>query len=313
MRTYCVLPHFFAALLLCDYGMFSTPSPSPSGIPTNAISTISDSNTTVTTAKSVTAGNGSSTLESGLGKNLPNDLNGTTESSRDHSVTESQRVNGSTSRAIASTASPESTTHNVKHHTTQEKKVSDSTTVTGGLNTGDKTSITGGVIILIIILLLIFSLLGILYYLRKKARSYSFDLTHVDVAANDYTDTPLRSDQQGISYEQTNKDLPVCSDYVQEDKTTEEKTNPIANGSCGEKTEQAPTNDNDYQNVPEENSFSSNSSLSTPMKNEDFNLYLNLLGGDLNDLTEAEATDTTQNENNNNSREQQKRSSLKSV
>lgn len=36
------------------------------------------------------------------------------------------------------------------------------------------------------------------------------------------------------------------------------------------------------------------------MKNEDFNLYLNLLGGDLNDLTEAEATDTTQNENNNN-------------
>ncbi|KTG41441.1 hypothetical protein cypCar_00031326, partial [Cyprinus carpio] len=164
-----------------------------------------------------------------------------------------------------------------------------------------------GVIILIIILLLIFSLLGILYYLRKKARSYSFDLTHVDVAANDYTDTPLRSDQQGISYEQTNKgkceckiNLPVCSDYVQEDKTTEEKTNPIANGSCGEKTEQAPTNDNDYQNVPEENSFSSNSSLSTPMKNEDFNLYLNLLGGDLNDLTEAEATDTTQNENNNN-------------
>ncbi|XP_026101291.1 uncharacterized protein LOC113072515 [Carassius auratus] len=298
MRTYRVLPHLFVALLFCDYGMFSTPSPSPSGMPTNAVLNISDSNTTVTTTKSITVGNGSSTVESGSGRNQPNDFNGTTESSRDNSVTESQRVNGSTSAAISSTARPENTTHDVKHHATPEKK--DSTTGTGGMKAEDST-VTGGVIILVLFLLMIGFLLGLLYYLRKKTRSYSFDLTRVDVAANDYVDTPLRNDQQGISYEQTNKDLSVCADYVQEDKS-EEKTDPKANGSCGEKTEEASTNDNDYQNVPEENSFSSNSSLSPPMKDEDFNLCLNLLGGesDLNDLTEAEATDTTQNENNNN-------------
>lgn len=60
----------------------------------------------------------------------------------------------------------------------------------------------------------------------------------------------------------------------------------------------------DEQNIPEENSFSSNSSLATPgyMKKVEFNLDLDLLGGesDLNDSTDAEATDTAQNENNNN-------------
>lgn len=157
----------------------------------------------------------------------------------------------------------------------------------------------------------------------------------------------------------------MCLDYVQEDKS-EEKTNPIANGSTGEKTEQTPTSENgkafskqqhfyvvlavlhllfqassqiglsfkafswwllewvvkvhfvvfnsddnlpvyylkDEQNVPEENSFSSNSSLATPgyMKKVEFNLDLDLLGGesDLNDSTDAEAIDTAQNENNNN-------------
>lgn len=157
----------------------------------------------------------------------------------------------------------------------------------------------------------------------------------------------------------------MCLDYLQEDKS-EEKTNPIANGSIGEKTEQTPTNENgkaffkqqyfyfvlavlhllfqasfqigfsfkafswwllewvvkvhfvvfnsddnlsvyylkDEQNVPEENSFSSNSSLATPgyMKKVEFNLDLDLLGGesDFNDSIDAEATDTAQNENNNN-------------
>lgn len=60
----------------------------------------------------------------------------------------------------------------------------------------------------------------------------------------------------------------------------------------------------DEQNVPEENSFSSNSSLATPgyMKKVEFNLDLDLLGGesDFNDSIDAEATDTAQNENNNN-------------
>ncbi len=112
---------FSAALLLCDYGMFSTPSPSTSEMPTDAISSISDSNTTVTTAKSITVGNGLSTLESGLGQNQSNDLSSTTESSTD--LSESGRVNGSGSiiRVISSTARPESTTRDVKHHTTQKK------------------------------------------------------------------------------------------------------------------------------------------------------------------------------------------------
>lgn len=38
-------------------------------------------------------------------------------------------------------------------------------------------------------------------------------------------------------------DVSVCLDDVLEDKS-EEKTNPIANGSAGEKTEQTPTNEN---------------------------------------------------------------------
>ncbi|XP_059396735.1 uncharacterized protein LOC132129238 isoform X6 [Carassius carassius] len=154
-----------------------------------------------------------------------------------------------------------------------------------------------GIIILILILILIFFLLGILFFLRKKARSYSFDLTRVDGPGNDY-ETPLRSDQQGLSYEQTNKDLPVSLNFIQEDKS-EEKTNSIANGSAGEKTEQTPTNE---QNAPEENSFSPDSSLFTPVKKVEFNLDLDLLGSEseLSGLTEAEATDAAQNENNNN-------------
>lgn len=58
----------------------------------------------------------------------------------------------------------------------------------------------------------------------------------------------------------------------------------------------------DFQNFPEENSFSSDSSLASPMKKVEFNLDLDLLGSDseLNNTTEAEATNTEQNENNNN-------------
>ncbi|XP_016295375.1 uncharacterized protein LOC107653219 [Sinocyclocheilus anshuiensis] len=285
MRTYCVLLHIFAALLLCDYGMFSTPSPSPSEMSTTAISATSDSNT-VTTTGSITVGNDSSSLETGLEDEWPVDSNDTAESSGDSSDNESKSLNGSISGVISSTTHPASTTRNVKHLTTKQKI--------------DSESVTGGIIILIIILILICFLLGILYILRKKARSYSFDLTRVDGPGNDY-DTPLRSDQQGLSYEQTNKDLPVSLNYIQEDKS-EEKTNPIANGSAGEKTEQTPTNENDEQNVPEENSFSSNSSLSMPVKKVEFNLDLDLLGSEseLSAQTEAEATDAAQNENNNN-------------
>lgn len=282
MRTYCILIHVFAALLLCDYGMFSTPSPSPSEMSTTAIPDTSGPNTTETTQELTTNVNDSSLLKSGLRNDQLNDSVTddpyTAESSGDYSEIDTESSTG-----VIST-----TTHAQPKKEPEQK---------------DPGSNTGAIIILIFILILIAFLIGILYCLRKKGRSYSFDLTRVDIVANDYADTPLRSDQQGISYEQTNKDRPVCSDYVQEDKS-EEKTNPIANGSTGEKTEQTPTSENDEQNVPEENSFSSNSSLATPgyMKKVDFNLDLDLLGGesDLNDSIDAEATDAPQNENNNN-------------
>lgn len=91
--------------------------------------------------------------------------------------------------------------------------------------------------------------------------------------------------------------MSVCLDDVQEDKT-----NPIANGSAGEETEHTHTNENDEENVPEENSFTSNSSLATPghMKKVEFSLDLDLFGGDYNDSIDADATDTAQNENNSN-------------
>lgn len=287
MRTYCVLLHIFAVLLLCDYGMCSkpSPSPSPSEMSNTAISATSDSHTTVITTESITVGNDSSSLQTGLKYEGSSDLNDTDDGSGDDSEPESKNPNVSVSGVISSTTHPESTTLYVKPHT-KENIVSDS------------GSLTGGVIILILILILICFLLAILFILRKKARSYSFDLTRVDGPGNDY-DTPLRSDQQ--SYEQTNKDLPVSMNYIQEDKS-EEKTNPKANGSAGEKTEQTPTSENDDQSAPEENSFSSNSSLSTPMKKVEFNLDLDLLGSEseFSGPTEAEATDAAQNENNNN-------------
>ncbi|RXN34270.1 flocculation FLO11-like isoform X1 [Labeo rohita] len=221
---------------------------------TTAISDMSDSNTTVTTAESTIVGNDSTPLASGLENDWSNN------SSADYP------------------------------HTTQILK-------------HGSGSLTGGIIILIFILILIVCLLVILYFLRKKSRSYSFDLSRPDVASNDYVDTPLSIDQQGISYEPTTKGmyLPMCLDYLNEDNT-EEKTNPIANGSTGEQTEQTPTNESDFQNFPEENSFSSDSSLASPMKKVEFNLDLDLLGSDseLNNTTEAEATNTEQNENNNN-------------
>ncbi|XP_048034595.1 uncharacterized protein LOC125260317 isoform X2 [Megalobrama amblycephala] len=280
MSTRWVILHIFAVLLLCDYGMFSTPSPSPSSTErtTTETSNTSHSNTTVTMAESTTIGNDT---DPDTPDEESSGLMPTNSSYEDTTETD----DSDDSNVIPSTARPESTTH--KQNPPLEKK-----------KDSDSGSYTGGIIILIIILILIFFLLGILYFLRKKGRSYSFDLTRVDAIPNDY-DTPLRSDQQGISYEQTNKDL--CLDYEQEDKS-EEKTSPIANGCTGEKTEQTPASENDQENVPEENSFSTDSSLSPPMKKVEFNLDLDLIGGesDLNDLTTADAADEPQNENNNN-------------
>ncbi|XDV46553.1 hypothetical protein PO909_014431 [Leuciscus waleckii] len=284
MRTYWGFLHIFAVLLLCDYGMFYTPSPSSPERTTIEISNISDSNTTETTAESTTFGN---LTQSSGSPEIPTDTSYESTSVPDTSVHKSEGPDRNSEKVIPSMIRPESTTHR-------------QTTPQGSKN--ESASYTGGVIILIIILILIVLLLGLLYFLRKKGRSYSFDLTRADGPANDY-DTPLRSEHQGISYEQTNKDLPVSLDYIQEDKP-EEKSSPIANGCAGEKTEQTPANENEEQNSPEENSFTSSSCSTPPMKKVEFNLDLDLIGGDydLNDLSlsTADASDAPQNENNNN-------------
>ncbi|XP_067301606.1 uncharacterized protein [Pseudorasbora parva] len=281
MCSYWVFLHIFAALLVCNYGMFSTPSPSSAERTTIEISNTSDSNTTVTTAQSAPFKNFTKPNSNYYYSSEPS-TNASYEDTFEEEIL--VPVSGTKStKGTPSTAHPMTT--NANQNTSEGKN--------------DSGSYTGGIIMLVIIIILIVLLLGILYFLRKKGRSYSFDLTRVDGPANDY-DTPLQSDQQGISYEQTNKDLSVCLDYAEEEKS-EQKTSPIANGCAGEKTEQAADNKNDDQNLPEENSFSSNSSLTPPMKKVEFNLDLDLIGGSdypvLNDLT---TDDAPQNENNNN-------------
>ncbi|XP_073678873.1 uncharacterized protein [Garra rufa] len=212
MRAYRVLLHIFAALLLLDYGMFSTPAPSAPEMSTTVISDTSDSKTIVTTAESTIVENDSSESGSGSGDDRLNnsitvspnttqslkhgqanesivDYPIITKNSKDYSAKENESI----SEKIASTAQPKQ----------------DSTTKAKGAKIGvsdsGSGSLTGGIIILIFIIILIVCLLFILYFLRKKARSYSFDLTRDDIPANDYADTPFRGDQQGVSYEQTNK------------------------------------------------------------------------------------------------------------
>ncbi|XP_039516751.1 uncharacterized protein LOC120471076 isoform X1 [Pimephales promelas] len=293
MGTYWRLLHIFAVLLLCDYGMFSTPTPSSTERTTIQISNTSDSNTIVT-AESTIFGNFTEADEDDeLDDERPEPpTNASHENASVPNITvnKSEGLDRSSVEATPRTARPESTTHRRIPLAPPRQRENDS------------GSYTGGVVILIIILILIVLLLGILYFLRKKGRSYSFDLTRADGPANDY-DTPLRSEHQGISYEQTNKDLPVSLDYVHEDKP-EEKSSPKANGCAGEKTEQTPANGNEEQNSPEENSFTSSSCSTPPMKKVEFNLDLDLIGGDyeLNDLSlsAADVPETPQNQNNNN-------------
>lgn len=281
MHAHTLLLHTFAVLLLCDYGLFSTPSPSPSPSPPpserNITESMNISTINITTAESTNLINTTSVqtnedLESsGLNGSYTSDDTETNDSVGEGSENPTESIS-STSRPL-------------------------STTRTAALIKTGSGNLAVGIIILIFILILIGLLLGVLYFLRKKGRSYSFDLTRVDGPANDY-DTPLRSEQQGISYEQTNKDLPVSLDYIQEEKS-EEKT--MANGCTAEKTEQTPANENDEANVPEENSFSSSSSLTPPLKKVEFNLDLDLIGGesDFSNPTASEADDAAQNENNN--------------
>ncbi|KAK2886153.1 hypothetical protein Q8A67_016990 [Cirrhinus molitorella] len=302
MRAYCVLLHIFAAFLLCDYGVFLTPGTSPSEMPATATSDMSNSSSIGTTAEPTTVGNDSRLLESGIETDQSNNsfpsYPQTTQSIKNAPINESILDGTHTNVSSKDNLGKEDESGSKKIFSTAQPKQS----FTDGAKAADnKGSETAGIILLVFILMLIVCLLVILYFLRRKARSYSFDLTRLDITPNDYVDTPLRNDQQGISYEQTTKDLPVCLDYINEDKA-EEKTNSMANGSVGEQAEQTPTSETDYGNFPEENSFSSVSSLASPTKKVEFNLDLDLLGSDseLNCTTEAEATDAEQNENNNN-------------
>ncbi|KAL7864009.1 hypothetical protein AOLI_G00154290 [Acnodon oligacanthus] len=146
-----------------------------------------------------------------------------------------------------------------------------------------------GVAFLIIILIVVIALAVILYILWKKGRSYSFDLTNT---GNDH-DTPLRSMEHGGVFEQTSKEL-SAAECDQEEKPHE--TNSTANGCAGEMPKQAASSE--QQNVPEEDSFMSDTSLTPPIKKVEFNLDLDLIGGELE--PKAEPSDPQQNGNNNN-------------
>ncbi|KAL6483773.1 hypothetical protein MHYP_G00086450 [Metynnis hypsauchen] len=146
-----------------------------------------------------------------------------------------------------------------------------------------------GVAFLIIILIIVIALAVILYILWKKGRSYSFDLTNT---GNDH-DTPLRSMEHGGVFEQTSKEL-SAAEGDQEEKSHE--NNSTANGCAGETPKQSASSE--QQNVPEEDSFMSDTSLTPPMKKVEFNLDLDLIGGELE--PKAEPSDPQQNENNNN-------------
>ncbi|XP_030630785.1 FRAS1-related extracellular matrix protein 2 [Chanos chanos] len=157
-----------------------------------------------------------------------------------------------------------------------------------------------GVVILIFIIIGIMMLIGTLYFLRKKGRSYSFDLAH----PSDH-ETPLRSMEQEGTFEQTNKETPVSLDYEQEDKVNH-TDNSVVNGVAAELSEKTPDDkidsSSEEQNVAEENSFSSESSLTTPIKKVEFNLDLDL-GSDKSSVTTpttTESQDGQHNENNNN-------------
>ncbi|XP_076849992.1 uncharacterized protein LOC143498966 isoform X2 [Brachyhypopomus gauderio] len=139
--------------------------------------------------------------------------------------------------------------------------------------------------------------------LSTVSESYSFDLTY---HANDH-DTPLRSMEQGGTFEQSIKESEAVQDYSQDEKPQE--GSPVANGHAVEtdpthgETEQTSSSDVIASlNFPEEDSFLSDTSLTPPMKKVEFNLDLDLIGRE-SELASSAPDDTSesqQNENNNN-------------
>lgn len=281
MKTCFVLWHVFVFLLMFDYGMFFTSS-SPSSKESPTESPNIPTNITMTTAGSIpeTQPNGPD--------NMTSDSTTTFHSGYEYD-------NASRDNDINATYL--TTTHpniSIPIHHPGVKKSNPET------NKDNSGPYAGGVIILIFILILIIFLLIILYVLRKKGRSYSFDLTRTEACANEYA-TPLREQQVNISYEPKDKDLPVCVDFTQDDKS-QDKTSPIVNGCTSETTEQTAAPESEEPNLPEESSFTSSPSVTPPLKKVEFNLDLDMISGesDLNSPTSSDAWDAAQNENNNN-------------
>ncbi|XP_053499914.1 uncharacterized protein LOC128619635 [Ictalurus furcatus] len=146
-----------------------------------------------------------------------------------------------------------------------------------------------GIFFLILIFIIIVILAVILYILWKKGKRYSFDLTISE------HDTPLRSMEHTGTFEQT-KGSTMNLDYIKEDNPN--KTNPVANGCSGETADQTPCSE--QQSGPEEDSFTSDLSLSSPVKKVEFNLDLELIGGEPEPVKQATDETPTDNDNENN-------------
>ncbi|KAK3518576.1 hypothetical protein QTP70_004095 [Hemibagrus guttatus] len=112
-----------------------------------------------------------------------------------------------------------------------------------------------------------------------------------------YSTTKESTTKEYITKGSTTAGSTMNLEYIPEENP--DKTNNVANGCSGEMPDQTPSTD--QQNFPEEDSYSSDLSLSSPVKKVEFNLDLDLIGADPE--MEKQTTDKTTdngNENNNN-------------
>ncbi|KAF7696318.1 uncharacterized protein LOC124398935 [Silurus meridionalis] len=151
---------------------------------------------------------------------------------------------------------------------------------------GYSNSKSAGIFFLILIIIIIIILATVLYILWKKGKRYSFDLTVSE------HETPLQTIENMGVFEPT-KGSTTNLDYIQEDKP-----NPVANGCTGETLDSTPSSE--QQNVPQEDSYSSDLSLSSPVKRVEFNLDLELIGVESDLVRQATDNETTDNDNENN-------------
>ncbi|XP_076849994.1 uncharacterized protein LOC143498967 [Brachyhypopomus gauderio] len=303
MAKYRVYKHILAALLcLCvvkSEGKTTQPHPSPTPL-TSSHDNISTTVLTTSTNSSDTTQDITPSIE---GTNDPE--NNTSSDDDDFSFTEAPNeiIPSTTSSKEVTTEKKDSKAVDEKNGSTaiavDEKNGSTAIVV----DRDNKGSTATGIVFLILILIFIIILVIILYILWKKGRSYSFDLTY---HANDH-DTPLRSMEQGGTFEQSIKESEAVQDYIQDEKPQE--GSPVANGHAVETdpthgdTEQTSSSDVIASlNLLEEDSFLSDTSLTPPMKKVEFNLDLDLIGRD-SELASSAPDDTSesqQNENNNN-------------